>query len=76
MLHLHRDARRVQPPDRSPGGRELADDGAPRASPPLLRRFVDVVNELNGAETAAPELVPSKAPREGVAAASRKVRAR
>jgi DNA-binding transcriptional LysR family regulator len=47
-----------------------------RTLPPLLRRFVDVVRELNGMEAAAPELVPSKALREPVVALSRKVRAR
>ena len=47
-----------------------------RTLPPLLRRFVELVRELNGRQTAAPERVPSKALREPVAALSRAVRAR
>ncbi len=47
-----------------------------RTLPPLLRRFVDVVRELNGAETAAPELVPSKAVKESITVLSRVAKAR
>jgi DNA-binding transcriptional LysR family regulator len=47
-----------------------------RTLPPLLRRFVDVVRELNRAEIAAPELVPSKAVKESVTALSRVAKAR
>jgi hypothetical protein len=47
-----------------------------RTLPPLLRRFVDVVRELDGAETAAPELVPSKAVKESVTVLSRVAKAR
>jgi DNA-binding transcriptional LysR family regulator len=47
-----------------------------RTLPPLLRRFVDVVRELNGAEIAAPELVLSKAVKESAPALSRTAKAR
>jgi hypothetical protein len=47
-----------------------------RTLPPLLRRFVDVVRELNCSEIAAPELVPSKAEKESVTVLSRAAKAR
>jgi DNA-binding transcriptional LysR family regulator len=40
----------------TPAGELLLEN----ALPPLLRRFVDVVRELNGSETAAPEPVPTE----------------
>ena len=46
-----------------------------RTLPPLLRRFVDVVDELNRSETAVPELVPSKA-RKSAPVSRRTVKAR
>jgi len=47
-----------------------------RVLPPLLRRFVDMVGELNPVETAAPALVPSKVVSETARALPKIIKAR